>query len=181
MARIFAYITQKNGVVDDTASILIAAASKIDASALPTAIVAGFGPDLDVACEILQNSFGEIWKIGNEACLYPNAELIRKALVKILPHDAILLVAHDHFGIDLSPGLSIKMDLPFVPDVVGIDGVDGGVLRTVRQEFGGQVSAHVDCNISSGAVINVRPGAFKPSDRAIAKGNIVDKSSVVGV
>ena len=39
-------------------------------------------------------------------------------------------------------------------------------LKVVRQEFGGQVSAHVRCDISSGAVITIRPGAFKPLESA---------------
>jgi electron transfer flavoprotein alpha subunit len=180
MARIFAYIAHKNGAVEDSAATLMAAAKKIDASASPVAILTGWGADLDAACESLRNSFGEIWKLGNEALSYPNAELVRKALVKILPHDAILLVSHDHFGIDLAPGLSIKMDLPFVSDVVSIEGVEGGGLKAVRQEFGGQVSAHVRCNVSSGAIINIRPGAFKALDGSSAGGSVVDKSSEVG-
>ena len=50
----------------------------------------------------------------------------------------------------------------------------------VRQEFGGQVSAHVRCDISSGAVITSRPGAFKPVESAAVDGTVVDKSSEVG-
>ena len=42
-------------------------------------------------------------------------------------------------------------------------------LKVVRQEFGGQVSAHVRCDISTGAVINVRPGAFKPVEGAAGR------------
>ena len=53
-------------------------------------------------------------------------------------------------------------------------------LKVVRQEFGGQVSTHVRCDISSGAVINVRPGAFKPVEGAAANGVVVDKSAEVG-
>ncbi len=124
--------------------------------------------------------YSEIWKIGQEALAYPNAELVRQALVKLLPAKSILLVPHNHFGIDLSPGLSIKMNCAFVSDVVGIEGVDGNSLRIVRQEFGGQVSTHVVCDISSGAVINVRPGAFKAEASAPASGVVVDKSSAVG-
>jgi electron transfer flavoprotein alpha subunit len=180
MPRIFVYIAHKNGVVDDSASTLSAAAKQIDAAELPTAILSGFGPALNVACDSLRNSFNEIWKVENEACSYPNAELIRKALVKILPPDAVLLVPHDHFGIDLSPGLSILMDLPFVSDVVNVEGVDGTILKVVRQEFGGQVSAHVCCDISAGAVINVRAGSFKPVVNVCGEGRVIDKSSVVG-
>ena len=49
----------------------------------------------------LRSTYGEIWKIANEALAYPNAELVRQALVSVLPPGSILLVPHDHFGIDL--------------------------------------------------------------------------------
>jgi electron transfer flavoprotein alpha subunit len=178
--RIFAYIVQKAGVADDSAAELAVAARKIDAAASPTAIVTGASAELDAVCDGLRASYSEIWKIANEALAYPNAELVRKALVSIVPRGSILLVAHEHFGIDLSPGLSIKLDAAFVSDVVGIDGIEGGYLKLVRQEFGGQVSAHVRCDISSGAVINIRPGVFKPEERAPVSGLVVDKSSDVG-
>jgi electron transfer flavoprotein alpha subunit len=42
------------------------------------------------------------------------------------------------------------------------------------------VSSHVRCDISSGAVINIRPGAFKTTESAPAGGTVVDKSSEIG-
>ena len=180
MPRIFVYIAHKNGVADDSAAELLAAAKKTDAAASPTAIVTGSGPDLDAVCSTLRASYGEVWKVAHEAFAYPNAELIRKALVKIVPAGSIVLVAHEHFGIDLGPGLSIKLNAAFVSDVLAIDGIDGTDLKVVRQEFGGQVSAHVLCDISSGAVITVRPGAFKPTDSGALGGTVVDKSAEVG-
>jgi electron transfer flavoprotein alpha subunit len=180
MARIFAYIVHKGGVADDSAVELLAAAKKIDAAATPTAIIAGSGPELDAVCEALRASYSEVWRIANEALAYPNAELIRKAVVNIVPKGSVVLVPHAHFGIDLSPGLSIKLNSAYVPDVLGIDGIDGSWLKVIRQEFGGQVSAHVRCDISSGAVIDVRPGAFKPQESAPVSGIVVDKSAEVG-
>jgi electron transfer flavoprotein alpha subunit len=180
MARIFAYIVHKAGVADDTAAQLAAAAKKIDPAASPTAILTGSGADLDAACNALRGCYAEIWKVSNEALAYPNADLVRKALVKILPAGSILLVAHEHLGIDLAPGLSIKLNSAFVSDVVDIAGVEGSQLKVVRQEFGGQVSAHVRCDISSGAVITVRPGAFKPLETPAVAATVVDKSSEVG-
>ena len=181
MPRIFAYIVHKGGVPDDSASELAAAANKLGVAAAPTAIVTGWGADLDAVCSTLRASYGEIWKISHEALAYPNAELIRKALVKVLPPGSILLAAHEHFGIDLAPGLSVKLNAAFVPDVLGIEGAESSHLTLIRQEFGGQVSAHVRCDISSGAVITVRPGAFKPLESAPLNGSVVDKSSEVGV
>ena len=180
MARIFAYIAHKNGVVDDGAPELVAAAKKIDASASVTAILVGSGPELDLACEGARSAFNEIWKVANEALAYPNAELVRKALVRILPRESILLIPHDHFGIDLSPGLSIKLNFAFVSDVADIEGVKDATLKLVRQEFGGQLSTHVHCDISSGAVLNLRPGVFKATEAAPVTGVVIDKSAEVG-
>jgi electron transfer flavoprotein alpha subunit len=180
MGCIFAYIAHKAGVADDTALELADAAKQIDAAASPTAILTGWGADLDAVSETLRDSYAEVWRISNEALAYPNAELVRKALVRVLPPGSIVLVPHAHFGVDLSPGLSIKLNSTFVSDVLAIEGVEGAWLKVVRQEFGGAVSTHVRCDISSGAVLNIRPGAFKPPQNAPANGTVVDKSSEVG-
>jgi electron transfer flavoprotein alpha subunit len=180
MPRIFAYILHQGGIADDSAAELIAAAHKIDATISPTAIVAGCGVDLDAICETLRTSYAEIWKISNEALAYPNAELIRRALLKVVPPGSIVLAAHEHFGIDLAPGLSIKMNAAFASDVLAIERLEGTQLNLVRQEFGGQGSAHVQCDTSSGAVITVRPGAFQPLETTPVTGVVVDKSSEIG-
>jgi electron transfer flavoprotein alpha subunit len=179
MNRIFAYIEHKGGVADDTAVELIAAAKKLDATASPTALVFGFGPELDAVCESLNSSYSEVWKIANQAFAYPNAEIIRQALVKLLPSGSTVLLPHTHFGIDLAPGLSIKLNASYVSDVLDVELVDEQAIKAVRQEFGGQVSTHVRCEITAGAVITVRPGAFKPGP-ATPAGQIVDKSGEVG-
>lgn len=176
-ARIFAYIVHHDGVVDDTAAELLAAARRIDPASSPTAIVTGFGSELEAVCAALSSSYAEVWKLAHQQLAYPNAELIRKLVAWIVPPGSIVLVPHNHFGIDLSPGLSIKLNAAFVSDIVGIDGVDGAFLKLVRQEFGGQVSAHVRCDLSSGGVLNLRPGAFKPQPGAAFQGTVIDKSS----
>ena len=180
MPPIFAYITHNSGAVGDSATELLAAAKQIDAAAVPTAIVTGWGADLNAACDNIRASYPEIWKISNEALAYPNAELIRKALVKVLPAGSIILVAHDHFGMDLAPGLSIKMNSAFASDVLAIEGPEGVRLKVVRQEFGGQVSAHVRCDVSAGVVLTLRPGAFRSLAIPPANGMVVDKSGEMG-
>jgi electron transfer flavoprotein alpha subunit len=180
MPQIFAYVVHKGSVADDSAAELLAAARKIDATGSVAAVVTGFGPNLDSVCESLRASFGEVWKIANQSLAYPNAELIRKALVKVLPPGCLVLMPHDHFGIDLAPGLAIKLNAPFVSDILDIGGMKGTYLNTVRQEYGGQLSAHVCCDASSGAVITVRPGTFKPAGNNPVVGLVVDKSSDAG-
>jgi electron transfer flavoprotein alpha subunit len=179
-ARLFAYIVHKAGVVDDSAAELLAAAKTIDPAETPTALVVGAGAELDTVCNNLCTAFAKVWKVANDSFSYPNAELVRQALSRVVPQGSIVLIPHNHFGIDLGPGLSIKLNAAYVSDVVGIDGIDGTNLKVARQEFGGQVSTHVRCNVANGAVINIRPGAFKPVEAAPAAGVAVDKSAEVG-
>ncbi|MGD9151975.1 MAG: electron transfer flavoprotein subunit alpha/FixB family protein [Desulfobacterales bacterium] len=178
--QVFAYIVHKNGVADDTALELVSAARNIFPDASPSAIVTGSGADLEAVCNDLSASFAEVWKFDNEALAYPNAEAIRKLLVTVLPADAVVLVPHDTFGMDLAPGLAVKLDSVFVSDVAGFEGLDGNTLKVIRQEYSGQVSTHLAADISAGAVINVRPGIFQPDESKSAGGQVIDKSSEIG-
>lgn len=180
MAELFAYILHSNGEIDDSAMELITAAEKIQADAEVTAIVVGSGSELDTVCNEVSALYKKVYKIDNPELAYPNAEIIRGILLNILPADSVILVPHTTFGMDLSPGLSIKLNSPFLSDVVDIEGLEGSLLKIVRQEFGGQVSTHVNCDIASGVVINVRQGPFPPKESKDAGGQIIDKSGEIG-
>ncbi|MDL2330033.1 electron transfer flavoprotein subunit alpha/FixB family protein [Desulfosarcina sp. OttesenSCG-928-A07] len=179
MADIYAYITHKNGVADDSALELLTAAKKIDAGAAVTAIVTGAGDVDKVAAEVAA-SYAKVFTYKNDALAYPNAEVVRKLLITAVPKGAILLVPHDTFGMDLSPGLSIKLDAVFLSDVTDIEGVSGTTLKAIRQEYSGMVSTHVTCDIAGGAVVNVRPGAFPPDESKSGSGAVEDKSGTIG-
>ncbi|MBW1693497.1 MAG: electron transfer flavoprotein subunit alpha/FixB family protein [Deltaproteobacteria bacterium] len=175
--RIFAYIIHKKGVVDDTALEMVSAAARLGIDASITAVVAGSGAELDTACNEMASSYAEVWKINDNTLKYINAEVLRELLVRILPTDGIVLIPHDHFGMDLAPGLSVKLGAANLPDAVDFEGIEDGHLKAVREEHSGQVSTHVLCDISQGAVITVRPGSFKADESHGLKGQIIDKSS----
>ena len=175
--QVFAYIIHKNGVVDDTALEMITAAGKLNTDASVTAVIAGTGAELDGVCKEVASSFAEVWKIDNEALAHINAEVIRPMLTRILPKEGIVLIPHEHFGMDLAPGLSVKLDSAYLPDAVDFEGIEDGKLKAVREEYGGQVSTHLLCDISQGAVITLRPGSFKADESKSANGNIVDKTA----
>ncbi len=178
-AQVFAFILHKDGKADDTAMELAAAAQKMTSGA-PIAIVTGAGAGLDGVCQELVGSYAEVWKFASEALAYPNAEIVRTLLLKVLPKGCTLLLPHTTFGMDLGPGLAVKMDAVYVPDVTALDGLDGVTLKAVRQEFNGQVSTHLACDVSKGAVISVRSGCFPAGAAGAAGGTIIDKSPEVG-
>jgi len=179
MAQLFAYITHNGGKLDDSAAELSVAASKLGGDPV-TAIVTGSGDALDAACQAAAKSYPTVWKFDDARLAYPNAEKVRKLLAGVLPSDGIVLMAHDTFGMDLGPGLSIKLDAAFAADVVGIEAVADGVANLVRQEFAGMAHTHVACDLSRGAVLTLRPGAFQPEAEADTGGTVEDKSGEIG-
>ena len=178
--QLFVYITHKNGVADDSAAELAVAAAQIAPGAAVTAVVIGSGDGLDAVCNQMTSSYSEVIKVDNSELSYPNGELVRKALINLLPKEAVILIAHDTFGMDVGPGLAIKLDSVFLADVVAVDKVDGDQITVVRQEFGGQVSTHVQCSLAAGGVINIRPGTFAADETAAAGGSVTDRSADAG-
>jgi electron transfer flavoprotein alpha subunit len=178
--QLFAYIAHKNGLADDSALELVMAAGKIDPDASVTALVTGSGTELETVCNAVAASYAQVWKFDSAALAYPNGEIIRNLLLDCIPADAIVFFAHDTLGMDVAPGLSIKLESAFVSDVVDIEGVEGSDLKVIRQEYSGMVSTHVRCDISGGAVITCRPGSFQPDEDQSAAGQIVDKSTAIG-
>ena len=177
--QIFAYIEHTDGAVEDSAFELIKVAEGIDPQAQVTALLFGSGQELEDACQHAASIYPQVWKVDKQEHSYPNAELIRPQLVNLVPSDAVVLTPFDTFGMDLTPGLAIKLDSAHVSDIVGLDGVEGDTLKAVRQEHGGQVHTHVHCDISGGAVLSVRGGVF-PAAEAGQEGAVTDKTADAG-
>ena len=173
---IFAYIIHKEGAVDDTAQELISAAKRIDPDASPIAIALGSGPDFEKVCVDIASSFSEVWKIDESSFSDINAEPARKVLSRILPKNSIVLVPHEHFGMDLAPGLSVHLNAAYLPDIIAFQGLEKNTLISIREEYSGMVSTHVTCDISGGAVITIRPGSFQAVDKNDEMGQVIDKT-----
>ena len=60
--------------------------------------------------------------------------------------------------------------------VVDIEGIADGKLKAVREEYSGQVSTHIQGDISGGAVITLRPGLFPADESRGQSGQVVDKT-----
>ena len=178
--QLFAYIGHKQGLAEDSALELVTAAGKIYPDASVTAVITGSGAELEAVGNAVAASYPEVWKFDTAALAYPNGEVLRNLLLNTIPADAIILFAHDTLGMDLAPGLSIKIGSAFVSDAVDIEGVEGNELKVIRQEYSGMASTHVRCDISNGVVITCRPGSFQPDESKSAAGQIVDKSAELG-
>lgn len=182
MAQMFVLISHKGGSLNDTAIELATAADKINANGEVTAIVAGSGTELNAVCKAAADLFQQVWKFDHADLAYPNAEVVRKLLSHVLPQDAIFMSIHDTFAMDLCPGLSIKLDSAYSSDVVGVETPEPETVSLIRQEYTGLVHTHVECDMSKGVILTLRPGCFQPGENTCAakNGRIIDKSGEIG-
>lgn len=178
-AQVYALIVHKGGKADDSAIELITAARKIDAAAEVTAVVLGAGAELDAVCAEAAKTYPKVWKVANDAFAKLNGEEVRAVLPTLIPAGSVVLFANDSLGLDVAPGLSVKMGGVFLSDVIDFEGLDGAKLTAIRQEYSGQVYAKMNADISGGAVVTVRPGAFAGDESGAAGGAVEDKAVTV--
>lgn len=176
-AHVFVLVAHKACQADDSALELLAAAGALFPGCAPVALAIGAPGEVAAVGSQLAASFPEVWIAGSPDLAYPNAELARPLLVKLLPPGARVLMVHDTFAMDLGPGLAVKLGAVYLPDLVGGAGAEGDTFHAVRHEFSGQVSAHVQADISLGVVITVRFGAFRAGAGARSSGTVLDKSA----
>ncbi len=178
-AQLFAFIPHANSRIDDTAPELAAAAERLFPGVPVTALVTGAAEGLEAAAAEATRFFPEVWKFAHADLAYPNAEILRPLLARVLPRGAVVLFTHNTLAMDLAPGLAVKLDAAYLPDVVAFEGLEGTQLRAVRQEFNGQVSTHVACDLAGGAVVTLRSGCFPAAGELSAAGRVVDRSGDV--
>ena len=146
MTQVFAYLTHTDGVLDD-AAMELATAAKAVSSSPATAIVAGSGVDAIAASAAA--IFDNVIKVDNAALAYPNAEVVRKALVNIIPKGSVVLFAHSTFSMDCAPGLSIKLGASFaasgLADLALYEGRFAEAIRMLEQGAAADVAADVGC------------------------------------
>jgi electron transfer flavoprotein alpha subunit len=118
-------MSHKGGAIDDSAAELAMAAGKIDAPPRRRPLWPVPVRTLGAVCQAAAGIYPQVWKFDMPRSPIPTREAIRNLLVKVVPAGAVVLLPHDHFGMDLGPGLAVKLDAAYVPDVVGIESAGG--------------------------------------------------------
>lgn len=70
-------------------------------------------------------------------------------------------------GVDLAPALAVEKNLPFVPDIVGLE-VEDGVLKATRQLYSGKVNALIALKPADTSLVTVREATFEAPEPAAA-------------
>jgi electron transfer flavoprotein alpha subunit len=136
------------------------------------AILLGFNVD-EMARELSERC-DRVFVIKDKRLENYNSELYQEAIFHIIPRDKpfIVMIGHTSTGMDLAPGLSLKLDVPLATDCLGIE-VKEGRIFAIRQVYSSKVNARVFFADAKGCMITIRPGSYKPPEGEKVAGEVV--------
>ena len=163
MADSLVVVELVGGEIDDSAWELAQAARKAGAERVAAALL---GKDVAVHAEKLTSAFDAVHVFDDAQLEVPDGEVSSALLAPFLQSLAPswVLVPHTNYGMDLAPGLAVKLGRPLLTDLIAIESMENGI-QAVRTMYGGKVNARVQAGArDSGFVLTLRPGSFPAAE-----------------
>ena len=160
--RVLCIVERLGSGLDDTAWELLGAARALagEGGSVGAALL-GEGV-ADLANE-LARGYDDVWVFDDGRLADWDGEAYARAVAPLAARErpALILAAHTNLGIDLAPGLSVRVGVPLLPDCLALEAADGGGYVAVRAIYGGKVHARFALTPSAqGAMATLRAGAF---------------------
>ncbi|MCS7121839.1 MAG: electron transfer flavoprotein subunit alpha/FixB family protein [Archaeoglobaceae archaeon] len=166
--RIFCVAEHRFDQLNQISLEILNLANKIKGKGTSEAVV--IGKKVDAFAKELANYSDVVWKIEDESLENYNPELYIDVLMQLLSKEKadLILIGNTAYGSEFAPYLAVKMGVPIVTDVVGVNVVDG--LKVTRYIFQGKLM--VDLAVKTPCILTVRQGVFKESVNL--NGKIID-------
>ncbi|MBS4023960.1 MAG: electron transfer flavoprotein subunit alpha/FixB family protein [Dethiobacter sp.] len=90
-----------------------------------------------------------------------NSEAYQKVMSELIKQYSpeLVMVAHTTQGVDMAPALAVELNMPFVPDIVGLGAADGKLVP-VRLYYQGKVNADFIFKGQAPYLVTVRESSF---------------------
>jgi electron transfer flavoprotein alpha subunit len=161
MSKILAIVENTTGGLDESAWELLAAGRALagDGGSVAAALlgheVTGLGAEL-------ATGFDDVYVFDDARLADPDGEADALALEALATREGydVILAPHTNRGIDLAPGLSVKLGVPLLADCFHLEW-KGAELSGQRTVHGGKVHATITAAPSDkGCIATLRSGAF---------------------
>jgi electron transfer flavoprotein alpha subunit len=174
MRKILVLVEHTNGVTDDSAYELAAAARSLDEAGEGVRVGAVvLGDEVGALAEGLGAWFDDVYVFDSPRLQVPDgvagAELLAGLIEREQPFAT--LIPHTNTGMDLAPVLAVKAGAPLFADCIALQATPGG-LSGVRTRYGGKVHARISAAGDGGFMATIRPGSFAASEAPGAGGAV---------
>ncbi|MGQ9636190.1 MAG: electron transfer flavoprotein subunit alpha/FixB family protein [Thermodesulfobacteriota bacterium] len=178
MAEIFVLVEHRQGKIRDITYEMLGMGenlAKKERCSL-TALLLGYG--IKEIAEELSTRVEKVLVVEDEKLNNFNSIFYQNVLSFLVSRyqPLLLLIGHTAYGMDLSPSLSVELDIPLATDCIDLS-FEGNRLKVLRSIYGGKVNAHVTLKESKTYLVTFRPGTFVPKGPEEKRGRIIIEPS----
>ena len=159
------------GLDESTWELLTAARALADGGRVAAAVL---GKDVGALATELAGGFDAVHVFDDAQLADPDGEADALALAPLIAREGfdVTLLGHTNGGIDLAPGLSVRVGAPLLADCFALQW-EGDTLAATRTVYGGKVHARVTAVASDrGYMATLRGGAFAVAEAGAVGGAI---------
>lgn len=170
---IFVLVEHRQGEIRDITFEMLSKCKEISKT---TAVL--LGNDVEQFVDPLKGYADTIMVVKDEKLEYFNSRTYQMVLSHLINENKPLLtlIGHTSYGIDLAPGLAIKLQIPLATDCADFFLEDGQV-RIVRQMYGGKVDANATLKKSDSYLITIRPASFESTEPESEDSEVINLES----
>jgi len=170
---IFVLVEHRQGEIRDITFEMLSKCKEISKT---TAVL--LGNDVEQFLDPLKGYADTIMVVKDEKLEYFNSKMYQMVLSHLINENKPLLtlIGHTSYGIDLAPGLAIKLQIPLATDCADFF-LEDGQLRIVRQMYGGKVDAKATLKKSDSYLITIRPASFESKEPESEDSEVINLES----
>jgi electron transfer flavoprotein alpha subunit len=152
---------------------MLCAAAKVAPQLGGEIITVLIGSRVDSFAEKLAGYSDKVLYVDDALFANYNSEAYQKVMSELVKqyNPELVMVAHTTQGVDMAPALAVELNMPFVPDIIGL-GVTDGRLVPVRLYYQGKVNADFIFKGQAPYLVTVRESSFladEPSKQGVVE------------
>ncbi len=170
---IFVLVEHRQGEIRDITFEMLSKCKEISKT---TAVL--LGNDVEQFLDSLKGYADTIMVVKDEKLEYFNSKTYQMVLSHLINEykPLLTLIGHTSYGIDLAPGLAIKLQTSLATDCADFF-LEDGQLRIVRQMYGGKVDAKATLKKSDSYLITIRPASFESKEPESEASEVINLES----
>ncbi|MFX1465785.1 MAG: electron transfer flavoprotein subunit alpha/FixB family protein [Promethearchaeota archaeon] len=178
MRNIFVLVEHRQGEIRDITFEMLSKCNEIAKEINVQIIALLLGNDVERFLDPLKEYADTIMVVKDERLEFFNSKMYQAVLTHLInEHKPLLtMIGHTSYGIDLAPGLAVKLQIPLATDCADF-AVEDDQLKIVRQMYVGKVNVKATLKKAESYLITIRPASFEAKESETKESKVINLES----
>lgn len=178
MRNIFVLVEHRQGEIRDITFEMLSKCNEITKEINVQIIALLLGNDIEPFLDPLKEYADTTMVVKDERLEIFNSKMYQAVLTHLInEHKPLLtMIGHTSYGIDLAPGLAVKLQIPLATDCADF-AVEDDQLKIVRQMYVGKVNVKATLKKAESYLITIRPASFEAKESEAKESKVINLES----